>query len=416
MKKIFLTILFCLGALFLFGGKLEAQEQINLYFFYGDGCPHCAKEEIFLDQLEKDREDIKIYRFEVWYDFDNSQILAQLSKDLNIKQAGVPVLIISDQAIVGYGSDQTTGKKILQLLDKVEKEGCNDVVAPLIGLETESGECVHECDGGEECVHQCGCSDNNDITTTEITETVHVPFFGEINTKNVSLPFFTFVIAAADGFNPCAMWVLLFLISMLLGMQDKKRMWILGSTFIIASGAVYFLFLSAWLNLFLFLGFVIWVRIAIGLTALVGGGLHLRTAWRNRDGCEVTDDARRQKIFAKLRSLTQEKKFWIALGGIILLAFAVNLVELMCSAGLPAVYTQVLALAQIPTWQYYSYLIFYILIFMLDDLFVFFIAMTTLQMKAISSRYTKWAGWVGGVLMILIGLLLLFKPGLLMFG
>ena len=99
-----------------------------------------------------------------------------------------------------------------------------------------------------------------------------------------------------------------------------------------------------------------------------------------------------------------------------LLAAAVNLVELVCSAGLPAVYTSVLAMSNLATWQYYSYLLFYILIFMLDDLIVFILAMSTLQIKAISSHYTKWSGWIGGILMLIIGFLLLFKPGLLMFG
>jgi len=166
------------------------------------------------------------------------------------------------------------------------------------------------------------------------------------------------------------------------------------------------------------LGFILWVRIAIGLVALVSGGWHLRDAWRNREGnCEVVGGSdKRKKIFSKLRNLAGEKKFWIALGGIVALAFAVNLVELLCSAGLPAVYTQVLALSDLAAWQYYGYLTFYIFIFMLDDLLVFILAMTTLQMKAISSRYTKWAGWIGGIIMLIVGILLLFKPGWLMFG
>jgi len=102
--------------------------------------------------------------------------------------------------------------------------------------------------------------------------------------------------------------------------------------------------------------------------------------------------------------------------GFILLAAAVNLVELVCSAGLPAVYTQVIALAGLPSWQYYGYLLLYILIFMLDDLLIFFVAMFTLRMKAISSRYTRWSNAIGGIIMLIVGLLLLFKPGWIMFG
>ena len=103
-----------------------------------------------------------------------------------------------------------------------------------------------------------------------------------------------------DGFNPCAMWVLLFLISLLLGMENKKRMWILGSAFIVASASVYFLFMSAWLNLILFLGFVSWVKILIGFFALLGGIYSIKEFVFNKDsGCKVTGDETRQKIFEK---------------------------------------------------------------------------------------------------------------------
>jgi hypothetical protein len=200
-------------------------------------------------------------------------------------------------------------------------------------------------------------------------------------------------------------------------MNDRKRMWILGSTFIISSAVVYFLFLSAWLNLFHFLGFIIWVRITIGLVALGAGGYYLYDFVKNRSGgCSVMGDERRQKIFDKIKNITQRKEFLLALGGIIALAFAVNLVELICSAGLPAVYTQILSLSDLNSWQYYGYLLLYILVFMLDDLFVFFTAMITLQATGIQSKYSHFSHLVGGALMLIIGLLLLFKPELLMFG
>ena len=108
--------------------------------------------------------------------------------------------------------------------------------------------------------------------------------------------------------------------------------------------------------------------------------------------------------------------FLIALVGIVLLAAAVNLVELVCSAGLPAVYTQVLILSGLPAWQYYVYLLLYIIFFMLDDLFVFFIAMSTLKMAFISAKYTRYSNAIGGILMLIIGILLIFRPDWLFFG
>jgi len=149
---------------------------------------------------------------------------------------------------------------------------------------------------------------------------------------------------------------------------------------------------------------VTWVRVIIGLVALGGGIYNLIDFIKNKDGnCKVTNTEKRQKVFQNI-------------GGIVLLAFAVNLVEAICSAGLPAVYTQILTLNDLSTAQYYLYILLYIFFFMLDDLIVFFIAMTTLRMTGLTKKYSKWSSLIGGILMLLIGLILILKPEILMFG
>jgi hypothetical protein len=104
------------------------------------------------------------------------------------------------------------------------------------------------------------------------------------------------------------------------------------------------------------------------------------------------------------------------LGGIILLAFAVNLVELICSAGFPVIYLQILSLTPMPFWQYYLYLFLYIFIFMLDDMIVFIVAMITLQMLGLGAKYKQASDLIGGILMFILGILLIFRPEALMFG
>jgi glutaredoxin len=418
--KIFIILLF----LSFFAMPAQANPGINVYFFYGDGCPHCGKEEEFLDKLEIENKNIKIYRYEVWRNKENSELLQNLAKNMKLHVQGVPLTIIGDRTVSGYYNEDTTGAKILSIIKDFEDKGCVDLEDSLFKENRSAEQCMHvlegceeECDENCDCEDDCGCVFENLPSDTEILDSVHIPFLGEVNAKTVSLPILTLLIAATDGFNPCAMWVLLFLISLLLGMENKKRMWILGLAFIVSSGAVYFLFLSAWLNLFLFLGFIFWIRFLIGFVALGSGSYHLYDAYKNRGGgCHVTKSEKRQAIFKRLRALVAEKKFYLAVLGIVLLAAAVNLVELVCSAGLPAVYTQVLASAGLAKWQYYAYLIFYIFIFMLDDMLIFFIAMRTLEIKAISSKYTVWAQWVGGIVIFIIGLLLIFKPGWIMFG
>ncbi|NLZ24317.1 hypothetical protein GX888_01015, partial [Candidatus Dojkabacteria bacterium] len=250
-----------------------------------------------------------------------------------------------------------------------------------------------------------------------IPEKMELPLIGEIETKDFSLPLLTVVLGLVDGFNPCAMWTLVFLIGLLLGLKDKKRMWIFGIVFILFSAFVYFLFMVAWLNFILFIGMVNWVRVLVGLVALFGGGYSLREYYVNRDGkCKVTDKEKRKRVFHKLEEITRRKSFWLALLGIILLAFAVNLVEAICSAGIPAIYTQILSLNNLGKLEYYLYILLYIFFFMLDDLVVFFIAMITLRITGGTTKYSKWSNLIGGALMLIIGLLLIFKPEWLMFG
>lgn len=375
LKKIIrLIIVWCL--LFPAVRPAAGAETVRVEFFWGLGCPHCAREKVFLEKLAAEHPRLEIHDYEVFYDRENSRRLQAIGRELAADVSGVPFTVIGDKYFIGYAGDETTGKAIEAEI--IRRLGVNPV---------SSGQ-----------------------------ESIKVPWLGEIDPKNFSLPALTVIIAALDGFNPCAMWTLLFLISLLLGMKDKTRMWLLGSAFIAASALVYFLFLAAWLNLFLFLGLVVWVRIMIGLVALAAGGYYLHDYRVNRGGaCTVTGGDKKQRIFSRLKAITQNRNFFPALVGIIVLAFAVNLVELVCSAGLPAVYTQILSLSQLSRWQYYLYLAGYIFVFMLDDLLVFFTAMLTLRAAGLRGKYARISRLSGAVLMLIIGLLLLFKPEWLMF-
>lgn len=389
MKKL---IAITLLVIFSFGffniSKIMASDQASLLFFWTEGCPHCFAEDKYLGELQSKYPELKIEKYEVSKNKNNQNKLIDLSKELKFDASGVPVTVVGNKYILGF-TEGITENKIEQL-----------VINANPNLESEA----------EVCEIDQPCKE-------EVNDRIKLPLLGEIETKNFSLPALSIIIGALDGFNPCAMWTLLFLISLLLGMKDRKRMWILGSAFIVASAAVYFVFMSAWLNLFLFIGFIATVRIIIGLVSLGGGVYSLKEFWTNKEAaCKVTGQEKRRAVFDKIKKVIHEKSFIMALIGIILLAFAVNLVELICSAGLPAIFTQVLALSNLPTWQYYLYIGLYIFFFMLDDLIIFFIAMFTLQLTGITTKYTRISRLVGGILMLAIGLTLIFKPEWLMFG
>lgn len=421
IKKLFLSLFVIV--LLAIPTLVSAQEPVvNIYFFWSKTCPHCAKEKVFLQKITSEYQNVILNDFEISI-IKNTQFLNKIGQVMDIETSGVPITIIGNSHFIGYYSDEVTGEIIQELIDKTIFEGDPDPVGKIIRGDPVITVVKPTLSMPEPIITSQTGKINNieksvESNSSENTpEKLNIPLFGEISIKNLSLPALTIVVALLDGFNPCAMWTLLFLISLLLGMQDRKRMWILGTAFIGTSAFVYFLFLSAWLNLFLFLGFIIWVRIIIGFVALIAGGYNLRDYFINKSGgCNVMGDQKRQRIFDQIKAVTQKKQFFLALGGIILLAFAVNLVELICSAGLPAIYTQILSLAKLPTWQYYLYLMLYILIFMLDDLIIFFTAMITLQAVGIQSKYARFSHLVGGIIMLIIGILMLFKPEILMFG
>jgi len=387
------VVLILLTPFFLFPALTFAQEKITIYLFESKDCPHCKAEKAFLEKLELEMPQIEIKDFEITTNPENVKLLKKIGKELNIDVSRVPITIIGDKYFSGYDNDEITGKLIRDLI-KENTDSRKDLIASII----------------------TSMPEDNKISQA-IPDEINIPFFGKLDIKKFSLPVFTIIIGAIDGFNPCAMWVLIFLITLLLGMRDRKRMWILGTAFIASSGVVYFLFLAAWLNIFLFLGFIFWIRLIIGLVALASGGYYLKKYFTDKaDTCDISEGQKQQKIFDKLKNIVQKKQLWLALVGIILLAAAINLVELICSAGLPAIYTQVLSLSNLSPLQYYLYLILYIFIFMLDDMVVFIIAMTTLKTVGLTKKYSRYSALIGGTLMIIVGLLLIFKPAWLMFG
>ena len=177
------------------------------------------------------------------------------------------------------------------------------------------------------------------------------------------------------------------------------------------------LIMLSWIEIAVKMTSIIWLRNIIAIIALVGGGINLYQYFKSKDdsGCEVVDDKKRKKIFSKIKKFTREKNLWLALLGVIGLAVSVNLVELACSAGLPLVFSELLVLNQVGAAQKFGFTLIYIIFFLLDDLIVFFIAMFTMKVTGISTKYNKYSHLVGGLIMLIIGVLLIVKPEWLMF-
>ena len=246
-----------------------------------------------------------------------------------------------------------------------------------------------------------------------------IPILGEIDAKTVSLPIFSSIVGFVDGFNPCAMWILIFLISMLFTMKDRKKMWVIGLTFILTSAIIYALFMVSWLNLAVFLSKINIIRLLISLFAIIFGMYNIYRfvdGLKSDVGCDVTKEKDRGKIMNYIRKIVTEKKFAFAILGTILLACSVNILELLCSLGLPVIFTEVLLINKVSLLQKILYISLYLFFFIIDDLIIFIIAMKTISIKAISNKYTKYSHLIGGIIMTIIGILLILKPEWVMFN
>lgn len=392
-------------SLFLFMPMIvNAKSNVNLYLFYGEGCPHCAAEEKFLDSYLKNKDYIKLYKYEVWYNKDNQNNLKEVSNILNKPASGVPYLVIGDDVISGY-LDGVTDEEIKSYVkiysNKVDYE---DKVGKYLGVVEEKT--IKKVEEKKE-------------NKKEEVKKVTVPILGKVNPKKVSLPILSTVLGLVDGFNPCAMWILIFLITMLFNMKDRKKMWILGILFILTSGVVYLAFMLTWLNLATFISKISAIRLLVAIVALVAGFYSLNSYIKSLStdgGCEVVDNKDRKKIMNSIIKITKEKKFIFSIIGIIFLAASVNIIEMMCSVGLPLLFTQILSMNDLSSSEYMLYILIYIFFFLIDDIIVFSASMITLKVTGISTKYAKYSHLIGGIIMLIIGILLIVKPSILMFN
>jgi len=362
-------------------GTSSPGEDFEVYFFYLPGCPHCEEQEPFNKKLENTYS-INITRHDAATPA-GSAILSEKLAELGIEdEPEFPITIIrisENQVFIsgwvsgGWESEETTGRAIEEALQQCLEGNC----PPPTGEEPGDG--------------------------------IDLPFIGPIDPADYSLPALAVILGLVDGFNPCAMWVLVYLISLIATLRDKKRIWLIVGSFVLASGVLYFLFMTVWFETYRqFIGHLMPVTIVIGLVALGGGILQIREFVKTKGAivCEVTDEESRKKTMTRIQKIVASPITLGTIAGIIVLAFAVNSIEFACSFGIPAVFTRVLSLASLTTFQYYGYILLYVVVFMLDDLVIFGTAAFALTSN-LGDRYAKYTRPVGGTILIILGALLL---------
>lgn len=360
-------------------GTSSTGEGYEVHFFSVTGCPHCADQRAFNQRLANTYPLIQVLEHDAATPQGRALLDQMLEERGIVYEPGFPITIFGNQVFGDWLSEETSGRAIEEALQQCLAGNC----PPPTG--EEPGD-----DG------------------------IVLPIIGKLVPSEYSLPVLAVILGLVDGFNPCALWVLLYLISLVMTLRDRRRIWLIVGSFVLASGVLYFLFMTAWLNVFLFIGYIRPVTIVIGLVALGGGILQIRELIKTKGEivCEVTSEESREKTMAKMQKLVSSPITLGTIVGIIALAFAVNAIEFVCSAAVPAVFTQVLSLAGLTTFQYYGYILLYVLFFMLNNLVIFGAAAFALTSN-LGVRYAKYARPIGAAILIILGALLLFAPNLL---
>ena len=362
-------------------------EDVDLEVFAREDCQACQRARVYLDDLQRERPGLRIRVSDILEDPTALARLRSLSDARGLTSVATPTFAVRGQLIVGWADRESTGRRIEALLDAAPPPEHADQVAESCSLET-------------------SC-----VVDAPIRDAVSLPVVGQIQLAQLGLPLFTAILGLLDGFNPCAMWVLLFILSLLAGTRRRATMLIVAGTFVFVSGAIYFAFMAAWLNVFLLVGWTREIQIALGLFALTAGALNSKDYLAFGRGPSLGIPAQiKPSIYRRVNRVVHAERLWLALFGVATLAVLVNAVELLCTAGLPAIYTQVLGSQQLATWQYYTYLGVYQVFYMLDDTIMLTIGIVTLSRHRLQVREGRWLKLVSGAVMLGLGGLLLFQP------
>lgn len=372
--------------------KEAVAQPADIELFVREGCPHCAQAEAFLAKLKLQRPELRIAIRDVQKDHSALESLQSIADNRAGVGVRVPAFAVGGQLIIGFSEEANTGQLILDSLARSRLKS------------PEAGKAPGSCAPEERL--SCGTVAPTPALQQDISA---FNFLGRrVSLEQLGLPLFTLAMGLLDGLNPCSMWVLILMISLLAPLNNRPRMLAIVSTFVAVEGVAYFVFMAAWLNLFLLIGLSRISEIIIAVLALVAGAINLKDFWRFGWGITLSiPAAAKPGIYARMRNILEARSLAAALVGVFVLAILVQIVELMCTSGLPALFTRILTRQQLSSLGYYGYLALYDVAYMLDDVIVLTIGVYTLSQRRLQEREGRWLKLVSGLVMVALGVYLL---------
>lgn len=382
----------------------ESSEKVLIEVFERDDCVHCQDEKAFLEELLLTREDITVNFRDITTPEDEA-LWIEIA-ELEGLTKSTPITLVGNTIIQGFDTSETTGKRLLDLIDQS------------IGKETLTAEqyIAQGGSGNVESVAGGTCDEDSLECIVEDDSLVFdLPLLGPTNLKEYSLPTLSVILGFIDGFNPCAMWVLVTFLIVLVQAGSRKKMWQIAGLFIIAEAIMYYLILNVWMTTWNFVKLDHIVTPIIGVVA-IGGAIFFLYEWYTSDGtCKVTNGKQKSKVSKRISNLVKAELTIATVLGILALAFSVNIIEFACSIGIPQTFTKILDLNVLDTVTEQFYMFLYILFYMVDDVIVFGIAFYSFEKIGLTTKYAKFSNLIGGILMLILGLILIIDPSILVF-
>lgn len=408
-KKIFLFAFASIAVLMapLAFAVEQPTDTVRIEVFERQDCGHCQDEKVFLNQLSKDRGDLIVIYHDI-AEKEHKQHFLELAELEGIPKV-TPITIIDSVLMQGFSTPETTGKRIEALINNAKGKPqltFEEFIAAGGSREVDSSGSGCDIDG--ETV-QCGVQALNYV--------FDVPFFGPVDMAKYSLHTLSLVLGFVDGFNPCAMWVLVMFLTILSEAGSRRRMFEMAGLFIFAEAVMYYLILNVWMTTWDFVGMDRIITPIVGFVAVGAGSYFLYLFYKKDTSCKVGSFESKRRTQEKIKAYaTAPMTIAVALG-ILALAFSVNIIEFACSIGIPQTFTKILDLSNL-NWagkQFYNAL--YILMYMIDDLIIFGFALYAFDKIGLTThKYTRFSHFVGGFIMVILGLILLIDPTLLVFG
>jgi glutaredoxin len=397
------------------GVAVRPASPLVLQVYVQDGCPHCAAAKRFVDRLQHERPALRVEVRVIDQDPAAAQAFHELALANGVWPPGVPAFAVDGRLLaMGFDDETHTGRAIAARLDATAV--ANAIADASEAARRSAGADAHAGAGaGAGQATGVAAGENAVPLAPPPVQSVDHALFGTLSASRLGLPLFTLALGLLDGFNPCAMWVLLFLLSVLVRLQDRRRMALIAGTFVFVSAAVYYAFMAAWLNIFLAVGLTKTVRWALGAVAMLIGVLNLKdaVAWGRGPSLAIPDRAR-PGLVARMRRAMHSPTLPASMLAVAGLAVVVNFVELLCTAGLPAIFTAVLAQHELSTAAHHAYLGLYILGYIADDALMVGVAVAALSSGKLGERGGRWLKLVSGAVMLGLGVVLLLRPQWLM--